>query len=260
MVPARAAIAIALGLLAVVACGKKKPPVLRDPATLPHVDHVFPVVRSDRLPDTMLGDIRHCYQEALGRDPTLGGTLTLDIRWNPPFPADVNFGIAGGKIDAGFRYCAVPLIAPWNVLKLDAGDRVKVEVSLHGEMRREPAPPGWIAFGAVATRMLSGAPVKVLRTKVEGPIDEGVNGDLARYRTGTVVVDVEFTDEASYAACGGISDFFPTGAMPCPKVHHFKGDDTTVNGWVGFTLEDLNVGWKDDNGRHWFGDEAREVE
>ena len=260
MAPARGTIAIVMSVLAVASCSKKKAVVLRDPATLPHVDRAFPVVRSDRLPDTMLGDIRHCYQEALDRDATLGGTLTLDIRWNPPAPGDVSLRIAGGKIDPGLGYCTIPLIAPYNELHLDAGDRVKVEVSLHGEMRHEPAPPGWAAFGAVATRMLRGAPLKVLRTKMDGVIDDGVNGDGARYRTGTVVVDVEFTDEASYAACGGISDFFPTGAMPCPKVHHFKGDDTTVNGWVGFTLKDVNAGWDDDNGRHWFGDEAREVE
>ncbi len=82
-----------------------------------------------------------------------------------------------------------------------------------------------------------------------------------RERGADLDVDLEITKTDTYEICGGIGDFLPkeSNEPGCHQVKHFKGDVVTVEGGVQFSLEG-DDGWQDDIGRHWYGDQLREIE
>jgi hypothetical protein len=257
------AIAIALSASVGAGCKKKTKITLRDPATLPHVMRPFPKLASTIAfkDDGIKVGILRCYAEALARDPKSGGTFHVtamnDVA-RGPFPV-ITIAWKTAVIDKVGRFCVESGLNDWHGIDVAPGSRAEGDVTFSTEMRSEAVAPGWSAYGKVIERELRGRPLRVVGVKAEQPLAEAVSDDT-RTLSGNVVADLEFTEDGLYEMCGDLTDFTNEWhrGPPCPKVKHLKTDRVSLSGYISFTLE--NDGWKDNDGRHWFGDEPREVE
>jgi hypothetical protein len=253
---------IALAAAFAPACKTKPKITLRDPATLPHVTRPFPKLESTIAFTTGTpSGLLHCYGEALGRDPKAGGTFHV-VAIGTESRTAITVDWKNAAFDKASRYCIEAGLNDWQGISVAKGSRAEGDVTLTSALRSEATPPGWVAYGKAIEARVRNAPVRVLAVRVPQPLAEDVADDK-RTLSGNVDTDLELTKGGTYELRGSISDF--AGAEsgwrgpPCPKVHHIKGDKITTSGWLNFTLDQPD-GWSDGGGRHWFGDEPRELE
>jgi hypothetical protein len=239
---------------------------VRDAAALPHVMRAFPKIEwpSVAISSITKVSLQRCYAEALARDAKQGGSFHLTAAGDAGPSPGVKLAWKRSSLDAPMRDCVEQLfLAPDAVDVPPGGARAEGDVTLVSEMRNEPAPPGWIAFGKIEERALRRTPLRVIAVRATEPPYEEVSNDRRSSQT-RVVVDVELTKDGFYELCGDVSDFtdhgdtHPTPKRECPKVRHLATDRIHLSDTLWFTLE--ADGWKSRDSRHWFGDESLEVE
>jgi hypothetical protein len=101
-------------------------------------------------------------------------------------------------------------------------------LTFSSELRHEPVAPGGNAADNVIRKQLASTPLIVHGTHLKNSFWDGFGAGGVRDRNGDVDVDVELTESGIYEI-------------------------------VDFSLDGDN-GWQDNLGRHWYGDEPREVE
>lgn len=254
--------------------GCKREPVYRDLATLPHVERTRGKVSPEKVPwafEYQLGNARICYDQALAKDPTLRGTVTVTAtRQSENGNVDITSARAG-TVSAELEKCiAWEFRAPPGV---QPGSKETATLDLEPQLVQEPTPPGDFAFHKVVRRMVEPANVRVVSLEIRREPDK-LGQNMERFLDAQCTAKVEFLKDGEEDWCGSLRPLggpqcrpgakAEGGSCECPKVKRRKGEQVVLQGQVSFVLYGKN-GWACtmgmyDDGRRFFGDETRQVE